>query len=123
MTDWETFIHDYNDEKIFKVSRYKKIYTPFEQEKKYIDEITMDYLGDYMLNSSIELPNKELLVGMIRVYVDEKTIDGKIVETLKIGDKVDYFHLKDIELSDITNTDEYLFLQGKCDDEEANDEI
>lgn len=123
MTDWETFMQDYNDEKIFRICRHKKVFTPFEQEKKYIDETTMDYLGDYMLNSSIELPNKELLVGMMRVYVDEQTVDGKIVETLKIGDKIDYFHLKDIELSDITNTDEYSFLHRKDDDKEVDDEI
>ena len=122
MTDWETFMLDFHDEKILRVYRYKKVFTPHEQDKKYIDERIMDEIGDYMLNSSIELPNGDLLVGMKRVYVNEEIIDHQFVETLEVSDRIDYFHLKDIEFSDITNIDEYSFLHRK-DDEEADDEI
>ncbi len=122
MTDWETFMLDFHDEKILRVYRYKKAFTPYEQDRKFVDERIMDEIGDYMLNSSIELPNGDLIVGMKRVYVNEQTIDGKFVETLEVGDRIDYFHLKDIEFSDITNIDEYSFLHRK-DDEDADDEI
>lgn len=122
MTDWETFMLDFHDEKILRVYRYKKVFTPHEQDKKYIDERIMDEIGDYVLNSSIELPNGDLLVGMKRVYVNEEIIDHQFVETLEVSDRIDYFHLKDIEFSDITNIDEYSFLHRK-NDEEADDEI
>lgn len=122
MTDWETFMLDFHDEKILRVYRHKKVFTPHEQAKQYIDERIMDEVGDYMLNSSIELPNGELLVGMKRVYVNEEIIDHQFIETLELSDKIDYFHLKDIEFSDVTNSDEYSFLHRK-DDEEADDEI
>ena len=122
MTDWETFMLDFSDEKILRVYRHKKVFTPHEQDKKYIDERIMDEIGDYRLNSSIELPNGDLLVGMRPVYVNEEIIDHQFVETLEIGDRIDYFHLKDIEFSDVTNSDEYSFLHRK-DDEEADDEI
>lgn len=122
MTDWETFMLDFHDEKILRVYRYKKVFTPHEQAKQYIDERIMDEIGDYMLNSSIELPNGDLIVGMKRVYVNEEIIDHQFVETLEISDRIDYFHLKDIEFSDVTNIDEYSFLHRK-DDEEADDEI
>lgn len=122
MTDWETFMLDFHDEKILRVYRHKKTFTPYEQDRKFIDERIMDEIGDYKLNSSIELPNGDIIVGMKRVYVNEQTIDGKFVETLEVGDKIDYFHLKDIEFSDVTNIGEYSFLHHK-DDEGADDEI
>ena len=122
MTDWETFMLDFHDEKILRVYRHKKVFTPHEQAKQYIDERIMDEVGDYMLNSSIELPNGELLVGMKRVYVNEEIVDHQFIETLELSDRIDYFHLKDIEFSDVTNIDEYSFLHRK-DDEEADDEI
>ena len=122
MTDWETFMLDFSDEKILRVYRHKKVFTPHEQAKQYIDERIMDEVGDYMLNSSIELPNGELLVGMKRVYVNEEIVDHQFIETLELSDRIDYFHLKDIEFSDVTNSDEYSFLHRK-DDEEADDEI
>ena len=122
MTDWETFMLDFHDEKILRVYRHKKVFTPHEQAKQYIDERIMDEVGDYMLNSSIELPNGELLVGMKRVYVNEEIVDHQFIETLELSDRIDYFHLKDIEFSDVTNSDEYSFLHRK-DDEEADDEI
>ena len=121
MTDWETFMHDFHDEKVLRVYKTKKVFTPIEQGKKFIDNKIASEIGDYMLNSSIELPNGDIVVGMKRVYVDEETINGNIIEKLEISDRVDYFHLRDIEFDDVTNTEEYSFLHRKY--EEDNDEV
>ena len=123
MTDWETFMLDFADEKIFRVSQVKKVFTPYEQEQKFTDEQHTETLGDYRIASSIELPNKELLVGLRPVYVNEEIIDKEFVETLELGENIEYYALKDILLVDITNSDEYSFLHRKDNDEEADDEI
>ena len=47
MIDWETFMLDFHDEKILRVYRHKKTFTPYEQDRKFIDERIMDEIGDY----------------------------------------------------------------------------
>ena len=42
MTDFETFLHDFADDKIFRIYKYKRMYTPFEQDKKYSDETVFE---------------------------------------------------------------------------------
>ena len=82
ITDWETFLIDYADEKIFSI--YKK-----GNE----DEEGIRYaLGDYMIIESIELPDKDVLIGC-RPYFEEELEPSKIIE---------YFKLSEIDLIDRT---------------------
>ena len=37
-TDLDTWMLDNSDERIFRVWKYKKVFTPLEQDKKYIDQ-------------------------------------------------------------------------------------
>lgn len=37
-TDLDTWMHDNSDERIFRVWKYKRVFTPYEQDKKFIDE-------------------------------------------------------------------------------------
>lgn len=116
-TDWETFLHDFGDDLIFRVHKHKKIFTPYEQDRKFCDENLTENMGDFKIACSVELPNKELLVGMRKVCVDEELVDGEYVETLSLGENVEYFMLKDISLTDVTMSDEYSFLRHKYKEE------
>lgn len=121
-TDWETFLHDFGDDLIFRVCRHKDVFAQYEQDKKFCDENSIKNFGDFKIASSIELPNKEILVGMKKVYIEDKLVAGKNIKTLSLSENIDYFMLKDILLTDVTGSDEYSFLRYKYW-EEFNDEI
>ena len=38
MTDLETFIHDIGEDTIFRMYKYRRLFTPYEQDKKFSDE-------------------------------------------------------------------------------------
>lgn len=64
-TDMETWMHDFCDERIFRVWRYKKMFIPLEQDRKYIDQSI--YENDeckYMwIEEVVEIPNGRILFG------------------------------------------------------------
>ena len=107
ITDWESFINDMTDDKIFNVSKYKKVFTPYEQSKQFVDELATEELGDYKIVSSITLPNSELLVGLSPVCEQIDIINGIETRKLLIGQTVEYHLLKDLMLIDVTKTEEY----------------
>lgn len=73
MIDLETFILD-NKDTIFRISRYKKIFTPHEEEKKYIDESIYEdsYFGK--ITKAIEVKD-DVLLEIELVYEED---DGEI---------------------------------------------
>ena len=67
MTDFETFLHDFADDKIFRIYKYKRMYTPFEQDKKYSDETVFEngaYPMYVYIRNAIELPDGDILLRM-----------------------------------------------------------
>ena len=93
ISDWETFLIDNADEKIFTI-----------QHENW-------EAGDFKIVESIELPNKDILIGCKRVCVEEIEIDGDIVEELTLADVIIYFKLSEIELTDVSQTEYYSFLK------------
>lgn len=72
MTDLETFILD-NSDTIFRYLVYKRVYTPYEQDKKYSDESIYEDGGMYTyarINTAIELPDGDVLLGFNEVDPD-----------------------------------------------------
>lgn len=67
MTDLETFLHDYADNKIFRIFKYKRIFTPYEQDEKFSDESVFEN-GNYpifaYIRNAIELPNGDVLLRL-----------------------------------------------------------
>lgn len=67
MTDLETFLHDYADNKIFRIFKYKRIFTPYEQDEKFSDESVFEN-GSYpifaYIRNAIELPNGDVLLRL-----------------------------------------------------------
>lgn len=70
MVDLNTFICE-NKNKIFRMYKYKKVYTPYEQDKKFSDE-TMFENGGYAtyvnIVDMIVLPDKDVLLKLKYAY-------------------------------------------------------
>lgn len=63
ITDLGTWLQD-NNNKIFRFLTYKKVYTPYEQDKKFIDESMYEEGGYYKfayITNAIEVPEGTLL--------------------------------------------------------------
>lgn len=102
MTDLQTWIHD-NDDKFYGVRKYKKVYTPYEQQKAYSDETQYEWDKTCKIIEAIEIPN-DVLLGLqeyseLEEISDDNTIMWKVE---KIGGLL-YVRLSDIIIEDITD--------------------
>lgn len=105
-TDMETWWLD-NKERIYRFVVYKKLFTPYEQEHKFMDESQFedDHFRFGFIEEAIELGHGEWLLGF-REVEDE------------VSKSISYFKLSDIQLS-LYEGDQNM-LRG--DDEEYDDE-
>lgn len=89
MTNLGTWLHDNCDEYRFEVYVNKRIYTPYEIEKKFMDEFTEELMLDGVcIVEMIELPDKDVLLGF--KYEDyERIYYYKLsdIRLVKISDK------------------------------------
>lgn len=78
ITDLETWLIDYADETIFRLWVYKSIFTPYEQDKKYVDEsIYEDSTAKLVkLVGCIEMPNYEENILKFQDLDDDLTPTG-----------------------------------------------
>ena len=88
ITDMETWLLDF-DERIFRFVVYKKLFTPYEQDKKFMDESQFEdtHFRFAFIEEAVELGNGEWLLGFLEI------IDGEICNN------IDYYKLSDIQLS------------------------
>lgn len=88
ITDMETWLLDF-DERIFRFVVYKKLFTPYEQDKKFMDESQFEdtHFRFAFIEEAVELGNGEWLLGFREI------IDGEICSN------IDYYKLSDIQLS------------------------
>lgn len=95
ITDMETWLLD-NQERIFRYQVYKRLFTPLEQKKAYIDESQFEstrYLFGW-IEEAIDLGSGEWLIGIREI------VDGEVTKEVR-------FHkLSDIKL--------YLFECDQC---------
>lgn len=115
MTDWETFMLDYSDEKIFQVNVLKRKFTPFEEAEKFSDEDIWEEHGYFKFMSSIELPDKDILIGMLEVIEDPE--DYTYYYT-KRG--IDYYKLSEIRFVDVTERFKKEYNNGYKDPDETD---
>ena len=87
-TDMETWFLD-NSDRIYRFVVYKKLFTPYEQDKKFMDESQFEdtHYRFGFIKEVIELGNGEWLLGFREV------IDGEVCSYIS------YFKLSDIQLS------------------------
>lgn len=77
MIDFDKFILE-NKDTIFRINTYKKVYTPYELDKKYSDESEYENGGYYLyvkLIQAIEIPNDVFLKFQIIYSSDSENID------------------------------------------------
>jgi len=72
VTDFETWLHD-NSDRIYRYWVYKKMFTPYEQDQKFIDESCfVDNKCEYgIIREAIELPDGDILIGFIDPHTRE----------------------------------------------------
>lgn len=93
MTDFETFLQD-NSETIFRYFKYKKVWTPYELDKKFSDESIYEnggYAELAYIRQAIELPDGDILLKMEHTYgpddiYDEDNDHNIIYEYVKLSE-------------------------------------
>lgn len=87
-TDMQTWFCD-NSDRIYRFVVYKKLFTPYEQEHKFMDESQFedDHYRFGFIEEAIELGYGEWLLGFREIIDDE------------VCESIDYFKLSDIRLS------------------------
>jgi hypothetical protein len=73
ITDFETWLLDESDTRIFRYLIYKKVYTPYEQEHKYIDESEYEdggMMSFAKIEEAIDMGNGNWMLGMREVFED-----------------------------------------------------
>ncbi len=104
-TDMETWSCD-NSDRIYRFVVYKKLFTPYEQEHKFMDESQFedDHYRFGLIEEVIELGHGEWLIGFREIIDDE------------VCEFVSYFKLSDIQLS-YFEKDQDMLIRGE--DEEG----
>lgn len=98
-TDLETWLLDFNEEKIFKIYRRKTLFTPYEQAHKFSDEQVWECVSESArIVEAIELPNKDTLLGFRTVYYEDVNDELKFT----MSTFIDYYPLSEIQLTDIS---------------------
>lgn len=86
--DWETFMHDVGEDRIFRMLQYKKIFTPAEIEHKYIDQsiYTDNTYQDVTIEEWIVL-EEDILLGLAYLYdYDDFENDNPTIHYHKLSD-------------------------------------
>lgn len=72
--DLETFIHDVCDTTVFRMFKYKRVYTPHEMAEKYSDESEYEnggYAVEVYIRNAIELPDGDVLLKLEEVLTQD----------------------------------------------------
>ena len=79
MTDFETWLHDYGD-RVYRYWVYKRMFTPLEQEQKYVDQCCYEYetCSYGVVKEAIELPDGDILLGFIDPNDEGTCVEGYI---------------------------------------------
>lgn len=98
-TDFETFIRDVGYERIFRMLELRRVgdWTPFEMEKKYMDQdqYVSDHYTFIKIVEVIELPDKDYLIGFKVIFDWNQYSDDE--EWIRIP--IHYRKLSQMELS------------------------
>lgn len=91
ITDMTTWLID-NENRIFRYTIYRRMFTPYEESQKYIDETEYENGGNYTLcriEEAVDLGNGEWLLGM-REIIDEDL--SNTITYVRLGEiRLEYF--------------------------------
>ena len=96
--DIHTWLSDVGEERVFRMWVFKRMFTPYEQDKKFSDESV--YVDDeckfVMIKELIELPDGDLLIGF-----QDTDSDNLYLEYYKLSEiRLDYFQSDKERLED-----------------------
>lgn len=110
--DFETFMHDVGEDRVFRMLEYKKIFTPYEQDKKFIDQSV--YTDTCYQDVTIEewtVLEEDILLGLAYLYDYEDFENNNPI--------IHYHKLSDIELTyDPKIDEEYKTIDNESEDDE-----
>ena len=89
--DIHTWLSDVGEERVLRMWIFKKMFTPYEQDEKFLDESV--YVDDtckfVMIKELIELPDGDLLIGFQEA--DDTDSDNLYLEYYKLSEiRLDY---------------------------------
>lgn len=91
-TNIGTWVHDLQEGQIFRYCVYKKVFTPYEQDKKFSDEPIFEdggYWNYAYITNVIEIPN-DILIEFDELYEEDGDFKSRCFKT--------YRKLSDIQL-------------------------
>lgn len=93
-----TFVLDYNN-KVFTVLVYKRMFTPYEMDKKFQDETIYEDSFDGKIELCVDLGNGDFLLGFRRVFESERVGEDNTVSVdICNSDFVEFYKLSQINL-------------------------
>ena len=88
--DFQTFMHDVGEDRIFQMLVFKKMFTPYEQDKKFKDEtVYTDRMQDIKIREVIQLENDIMLGVQIICDIDDLDEENR---------RLEYYLLSEIRL-------------------------
>ena len=106
--DFETWLHDVVEDKVFKVDKLRKIWTPEELENKYVDQDEYETVIDYGTLVEVvplggELNNtQDYLLGFKDNWVSIDIVNKEFKSKIESSCYLHYYKLSDILLTDNT---------------------
>lgn len=107
VTDMETWALDFADDRIYRFLVYKRMFTPLEQSRQYIDQTEFEE-NTYrfgLIEEVVDLGNGHWMIGIREILDDE------------VCEFVNYFRLEDIRLA-YFDGDQDMLLEAEEDGEE-----
>ncbi len=99
-SDWDTFLRETSG-RIFRMWVFKRMFTPFEREKKYMDESIYEdnTCTHVIIRESIVLPNGDILLGLQSIFDEDE------IETSNYD--LSYYKLSEVRLSFIEGDNDF----------------
>ena len=98
--DFETFLYD-NSERLFRYLVYKRSYTPYEIDRKYVDqsEFEYDHYRFGFIRECINLAGGEYLLGIHEIIgIEDEDEDDGTLEYYKLSELRLSYDPRDVEL-------------------------
>ncbi len=118
MKNIDEWLRDVTNNKVFKIEKIIRIFTPYETDGKFIDQERYEDLGTYKIIEAIELPTQEVFLGVKSCFMDCKVINHEYVYSEVVNSNIEYFNLNDINIVDVTK----IYLSDGHDKDETDDE-
>ena len=98
MTDFATWLQDYGYDRIFRMWKYKRMFTPFEQQEAFSDQSVFDEGASVLIKirETAELPDGDVWIGYSRV----ETEVSENIEYVKLSEICLEYHPSDADDTD-----------------------